>query len=101
MRPLLQPSAFTGAGAVAKLTGHIEKYGVLKVDVPTRLEVLSKIRDNAGNHYFRAWAENDVAMLIIKRWLMDSVAEGRPQGEVTMPILQVRRSGRFACFARF
>lgn len=93
LKPLLQPSSFTGAGAVQKLTGHIENYGILKVDVPTRLEVLSKIRDNAGNHYFRAWAENGSAMLITKKWLTDSVAETETMGnQATMPILHVSLS---------
>ena len=57
LRPLLKADTFTGAGAVSKLTNFISNYGISKVDIPTRLEVLSKIRDNAPNHYFRAWAE--------------------------------------------
>lgn len=90
LRPLLQPNSFTGAGAIQKLTSHIEDYGILKVDVPTRLDILSKIRDNAGNHYFRAWAENNLAMLITKRWLTDSVAEDKDEvAQTTMPLLHI------------
>lgn len=89
LRPLL--SSFTGGQAIKHLTGHIEKYGILKVDVPTRLEILSKIRDNAGNHYFRNWAENKLAMQITKQWLVDSVgaAPDSPGATVTMPLLHV------------
>lgn len=73
-----------------KLTGYIEDYGILKVDVPTRLDILSKIRDNAGNHYFRAWAENSLSMLITKRWLTDSVTEDKSEAaQTTMPLLHV------------
>ncbi|EKM59537.1 uncharacterized protein PHACADRAFT_191906 [Phanerochaete carnosa HHB-10118-sp] len=90
LKPLLQSNSFSGAGAVQRLTGHIEDYGILKVDVPTRLDILSKIRDNAGNHYFRAWAENSLAMLITKRWLTDSVAEDKSEAaQTTMPLLHV------------
>lgn len=93
LRPLLQPASFTGAGAIHKLTGHIDNYGILKVDLPTRLEVLSKVRDNAGNHYFRAWAENTLAMLITKKWLIDSVSEtDTTASQATMPILHVSLS---------
>ncbi|GJE84818.1 hypothetical protein PsYK624_008940 [Phanerochaete sordida] len=90
LKPLLQPNYFSGGGAVQKLTGHIDDYGILKVDVPTRLDILVKIRDNAPNHYFRAWAENNLAMLITKRWLTDSVAEGKTESaKTTMPLLHI------------
>ncbi len=90
LRPLLQPSSFSGAGAVMKLTNHIDSYGVSKVDATTRIEVLTKIRDNAGNHYFRAWAENDLAMEISKTWLKDSADMDSPVAATTMPLLHVR-----------
>lgn len=91
LKPLLQPNSFTGAGAIAKLASHIENYGVLKVDVPTRLEVLTKIRDNAGNHYFRAWAESSPAMHVTKKWLNDSLSENDVAlAATTMPLLHVR-----------
>jgi hypothetical protein len=91
LRPLLQPSSFSGAGAVAKLTSHIKNYGITKVDVATRLDILTKIRDNAGNHYFRAWAENDLAMDITKKWLIESVSDSDISfPTTTMPLLHVR-----------
>ncbi|KAG9317074.1 hypothetical protein JVU11DRAFT_1261 [Chiua virens] len=69
IRSLLQPHSFTGAGAVNSLVAHIDDFGSQEVDPTTRLEILTKIRDNAGNHYFRAWLENVAAMDITREWL--------------------------------
>ncbi|KAF8450984.1 hypothetical protein L210DRAFT_3470435 [Boletus edulis BED1] len=69
IRPLLQPNSFTGAGAVSSLVLHIDDFGSQDIDPITRLEILTKIRDNAGNHYFRAWLENVTAMDITREWL--------------------------------
>ena len=62
-------------------------------DVPAdkRLETLTKIRDNAGNGFFRTWAENNDAMDIIREWLK-AAAIGKDQGlwaETIMPLLHV------------
>ncbi|PCH41543.1 hypothetical protein WOLCODRAFT_137458 [Wolfiporia cocos MD-104 SS10] len=91
IRPLLTPTSFTGAGAVAQLVGHIEDYGELDVDAQTRLEILTKMRDNAGNHYFRAWVENEGAMDITREWLKSAFA-GKSDNqlvETIMPLLHV------------
>lgn len=91
LRPLLKSDAFTGAGAVAQLTSYISTYGISKVDIATRLELLSKIRDNAPNHYFRAWAENGNAMNITKKWLLESgsAESDTDASTATMPLLHV------------
>lgn len=89
LRPLLQPSSFTGAGAVNKLTGLIDDYGITKVDLSTRADILTKIRDNAGNHYFRAWAENELAMEITRLWLKESADPDSPYSATTMPLMHV------------
>ena len=92
LRRFLQPTSFSGAGAVSQLSELIDDYGPQDVDPQTRLEVLTKIRDNAGNHYFRAWAENEVAMDITKEWLkLACSAKGDTQlVETIMPLLHVR-----------
>ena len=92
LRPLLQPTSFSGAGAVAHLSSLIDDYGSQEVDPQTRLEILTKIRDNAGNHYFRAWAENEIAMDITKEWLkLACSSKADPQlVETIMPLLHVR-----------
>lgn len=91
LRPLLRPDTFSGAGAVSQLTTYITAYGISDVDIPVRLEILSKIRDNAANHYFRAWAENSNAMAILKNWLAESgnAPMDSLEFQTTMPLLHV------------
>ena len=90
IRPLLQPNQFTGAGAVLDLTDRIIALGMVEMETPLRLEILTKIRDNAGNHYFRAWVENEDAMEITREWLK-AAAKGDDQlAETVMPLLHVR-----------
>lgn len=91
IKPLLTPNSFTGAGAVAQLVGHIEDYGALDVDASTRLEILTKMRDNAGNHYFRAWVENEGAMDVTREWLKSGyTAKADSQlVETIMPLLHI------------
>lgn len=92
IRPLLQPNQFTGAGAVSDLTDKIIVLDIAEIEGPLRLEILTKIRDNAGNHYFRAWVENEDAMDITREWLK-AAAKGDDQlAETIMPLLHVRRS---------
>lgn len=92
IRPLLQPNQFTGAGAVLDLTDRITALGMAEMETPLRLEILTKIRDNAGNHYFRAWVENDDAMDITREWLK-AAAKGDDQlAETIMPLLHVSYS---------
>ncbi|KAK7061264.1 hypothetical protein R3P38DRAFT_3488838 [Favolaschia claudopus] len=81
IRPLLVPTQFTGAGAVATLATRISDYGAADVDIATRKEILTKIRDSAGNHYFRAWAENPIAVDITREWLKAAFTASREGGE--------------------
>lgn len=89
--PMLAPNAFTGAGAVNTLVGRILEYGLADIDANMRMEILGKIRDGAGNHYFRAWGENSDAMDITREWLKAgfSSGNGNPLMETVMPLLQV------------
>ncbi|KAI0959243.1 hypothetical protein AcW1_004123 [Taiwanofungus camphoratus] len=91
IKPHLTPTSFTGAGAVAELVSLIEDYGTADVDPQTRLEILTKMRDNAGNHYFRAWVENEEAMDITREWLKLAYAgKGDAQlVETIMPLLHI------------
>ncbi|KAG7446023.1 uncharacterized protein BT62DRAFT_1006200 [Guyanagaster necrorhizus] len=91
IRPLLQASAFTGAQAVNTLASRISVYGPQDVDAATRLEILTKIRDGAGNHYFRAWSENPTAMDISREWLKSVLAtkEDSTLVETIMPLLHI------------
>ena len=92
IRTLLQPHQFTGAGAVSDLADKIIALDITEIEGPLRLEILTKIRDNAGNHYFRAWVENEDAMDITREWLK-AAAKGDDQlVETIMPLLHVRRS---------
>jgi hypothetical protein len=89
---LIQPSSFTGAGAVHSLVALISEYGSQDVDAQIRLEILTKVRDNAGNHYFRAWAENVTAIDISREWLKAAFTakSDSPLVETIMPLLHVR-----------
>lgn len=69
----------------------LDDYGLTDVETSIRLDVLTKIRDNAGNHYFRAWVDNATAMEIIREWLKLAFV-GRNDAqmvETIMPILHV------------
>jgi protein phosphatase 1 regulatory subunit 10 len=63
-----------------------------EADPSIRLEILTKIRDGAGNHYFRAWSENTRAMDITREWLKAAYAadDDSPLIETIMPLLHVR-----------
>ncbi|KAF9645336.1 hypothetical protein BDM02DRAFT_3075400, partial [Thelephora ganbajun] len=89
IKPLLQPNQFTGAGAVSDLADKIIALDVAETEGSLRLEILTKIRDNAGNHYFRAWVENEDAMDITREWLK-AAAKGDDQlAETIMPLLHI------------
>ncbi|KAF9021820.1 hypothetical protein BDZ89DRAFT_1071126 [Hymenopellis radicata] len=71
IRPLLGVNAFTGAGAVNNL-------------------ILTKIRDCAANHYFRAWLENPTAMDITREWLKAPIgSEDQELVGTVMPLLHI------------
>ncbi|KAF8883408.1 hypothetical protein BD779DRAFT_1612268 [Infundibulicybe gibba] len=91
IRPLLQAQAFGGAQAVATLVDRIDAYGSQDVDAGTRLEILTKIRDGAGNHYFRAWSENPGAIDISREWLKAAFTAKSDNllVETIMPLLHI------------
>jgi hypothetical protein len=90
--PLLQPTSFTGAGAVKDLIGLITGYGIQDVDADLRKEILTKIRENAGNHYYRAWLENANAMDATREWLKAAATApaDSPLVDTIMSLLHVR-----------
>lgn len=92
IKSLLQPNQFTGAGAVSDLADKIIALDIAEIEGPLRLEILTKIRDNAGNHYFRAWVENEEAMDITREWLKAAAKGDEQLAETIMPLLHVRRS---------
>jgi protein phosphatase 1 regulatory subunit 10 len=91
IRPMLQATSFTGAQAVHNLVTLINEYGSQDVDAATRLEILTKIRDQAGNHYFRAWSENVTAIDISREWLKSAFMAKVDDAlvETIMPLLHV------------
>ncbi|OJA18350.1 hypothetical protein AZE42_00739 [Rhizopogon vesiculosus] len=91
IRPLLQPNAFSGARAISTLVTHIDEFSSDEVEPTLRMEILTKIRDNAGNHYFRAWSENGTAMDITREWLK-AAATAKPDSplvDTVMPLLHI------------
>jgi len=90
LRPLLQSSAFSGAQAVQHLTDRIADFGITDVDTQTRLDILARIRDGAGNHYYRAWSENSLAVDITREWIRAAAkADSGALQETIMPLLHV------------
>ncbi|KAF9032645.1 hypothetical protein BDZ89DRAFT_1063259 [Hymenopellis radicata] len=90
IRPLLGVNAFTGAGAVNNLVIKLDEYGSADVDATTRMEILTKIRDCAANHYFRAWLENPTAMDITREWLKAPIgSEDQELVGTVMPLLHI------------
>ncbi|KAF8869090.1 hypothetical protein CPB85DRAFT_1360237 [Mucidula mucida] len=90
IRPLLAVNAFTGAGAVNNLVLKLDEYGPSEVDAATRMEILTKIRDCAANHYFRAWLENPTAMDITREWLKAPLtSDDQELVGTVMPLLHI------------
>ncbi|KAI6099139.1 hypothetical protein F5141DRAFT_1010544 [Pisolithus sp. B1] len=91
IRSLLLPNSFSGAGAVNSLVGRLDDYGSQDVDPLLRFEILTKIRDNAGNHYFRAWLENPTAMDITREWLKAGLTakSDTSLADTIMPLLHI------------
>jgi protein phosphatase 1 regulatory subunit 10 len=90
---LLQPSSFSGAQAVYQLTERIADYGTAEVDAQTRAEILARIRDGAGNHYYRAWSENPTAIDITREWIKAAAKSDNPLlVDTVMPLLHVRHA---------
>jgi hypothetical protein len=100
LRSLLLPDAFTGAGAVKQLMALLDEYGMQEVEVPIRMDILTRVRDNAGNNYFRAWCENTDAMDLTREWLKAGVKGDGQASETVMPLLHVSWTfieGSLAC----
>jgi hypothetical protein len=76
---------------VQQIVSKIIEFGIMEVSAQTRLDILTKIRDNAGNNYFRAWLENVSAMDITREWLKaGATTNGDNQVlETVMPLLHV------------
>jgi protein phosphatase 1 regulatory subunit 10 len=76
---------------VLSLVNLISEYGSQDVDAAMRLEILTKIRDQAGNHYFRAWSENPTAIDISREWLKSAYVAKTDNSlvETIMPLLHV------------
>lgn len=56
------------------------------IDCPTRVEILTKIRDNAGKEFYKVWAKNPGAMEIVRDWLKGTVTE-EGWDDTLMPLL--------------
>ncbi len=74
-----------------QLVSRIVEYGISEVSGQTRLDILTKIRDNAGNNYFRAWLENISAMDVTRDWMKAGATINADNQvlETVMPLLHV------------
>ncbi|KAI0276152.1 hypothetical protein BGY98DRAFT_935269 [Russula aff. rugulosa BPL654] len=92
IRSSLQPKSLSGGvRSVQQLVSKIVEFGISEVSGQTRLDILTKIRDNAGNNYFRAWLENVPAMDITREWLKAGATSNTDHQvlETVMPLLHV------------
>ncbi|KAH8115813.1 hypothetical protein DFH11DRAFT_1543264 [Phellopilus nigrolimitatus] len=88
---LLSPSALSNASTVKSFVDAIKDYGTSSVPAKLRTQIASKIRDNAGNQFFRAWNDSEEAIVILKNWLKHGASDkddGRWE-ETIMPLLHV------------
>lgn len=95
LKILLSPSPpFPSSTSVVRsLVTAIDDFGSADIDPAIRVEIASKIRDNAGNQFFRAWSESSDAMDILREWLKAG-ATGKDDGhweETIMPLLHVSK----------
>lgn len=99
IKPLLLPNSFSGASAVKTLVTQIVEFGSQDVSAQVRLEILTKIRDNAPNHYFRAWSENSTAVDITREWLKAGATakSDSPLVDTIMPLLHVSLNCSIRC----
>ena len=74
-----------------QLVSRIVEYGISEVSAQTRLDILTKVRDNAGNNYFRAWLENVSAMDVTREWMKAGATANTDNQvlETVMPLLHV------------
>ncbi|KZV79189.1 hypothetical protein EXIGLDRAFT_846775 [Exidia glandulosa HHB12029] len=76
LKPLLASKTLeTGSrAAVNGIVNMIDQYGgPADVDLAVRLELMSRIRDNAGADFLMAWVNNPGAREIVKIWLKSFV----------------------------
>ncbi|KAG8852362.1 hypothetical protein FRB96_008708 [Tulasnella sp. 330] len=70
------------------LLKRLEQCDYSDINLATRLDILAKIRDNAGRDFYKVWARSDVGMDVLKDWLKTiTVMEG--WDETLMPLLFV------------
>ncbi|KAL5530757.1 hypothetical protein ACEPAF_7015 [Sanghuangporus sanghuang] len=88
---LLSPSGLSNAYTVRKLMDAVAEMGSARVTPEMRIDIASRIRDNAGNAFFAAWARDAEAMVLLVSWLKAGVA-GKDEGKwecTIMPLLHV------------
>lgn len=56
------------------------------INCSTRVEILTKIRDNAGKEFYKVWARNSAAMEVLRDWLKATVTE-EGWDDTLMPLL--------------
>lgn len=56
------------------------------INCSTRVEILTKIRDNAGKEFYKVWAKNPGAMEVLRDWLKATVTE-EGWDDTLMPLL--------------
>ncbi|KAH9978276.1 hypothetical protein BGW80DRAFT_1435824 [Lactifluus volemus] len=70
---------------------RIIEFGILEVSAQTRLDILTKIRDNAGNNYFGPGSRVLPAMDVTREWLKAGATAGADNQvlETVMPSLHI------------
>ncbi|KAL5488365.1 hypothetical protein ACEPAI_6473 [Sanghuangporus weigelae] len=88
---LLSPSGLSNAYTVRRLMDAVAEMGSARVTPEMRMDIASRIRDNAGNAFFAAWARDAEAMVLLVSWLKAGVT-GKDEGKwecTIMPLLHV------------
>ncbi|KAG9010864.1 hypothetical protein FRB94_009566 [Tulasnella sp. JGI-2019a] len=70
------------------LIKRLDQSDYFDIDLPTRLDILAKIRDNAGKDFYKVWAKSETGVDVLKDWLKTTTTlEG--WDETVMPLLFV------------
>ena len=70
------------------IIGLLAKSSWNEIDCPTRVDILTKIRDHAGSGFYKVWAKSPVAMDVLRDWLKATMMREGLE-DTLMPVLFV------------
>ena len=101
IRDLLTPKSLDKAPlqTAQSLISHLASTAWNDIDLTTRKEILTRIRDGAGKEFYRAWAKSEIGLSIVRDWLRTTVQKDGWE-ETLMPLLFVSRAKFSKCYPK-